>query len=72
MDDLISQKVDHIVLQPIVEDGWEESMKKAQDAGIPVIVADRQVSVDEQEYTTWIGSDFYAEGKWQFSGLRIS
>ncbi len=63
MDDLISQKVDYIVLQPIVEDGWEDSFQKAQEAGIPVIVADRQVSVDEQEYTTWIGSDFYAEGE---------
>ncbi len=62
MDDLIRQRVDYIVLQPIVEDGWEESMRKAKENEIPVIVADRQVGVDEQEYTTWIGSDFYAEG----------
>lgn len=63
MEDLIQQKVDYIVLQPIVEDGWEEAMGKAKAAGIPVIVADRQVGVNEQEYTTWIGSDFYAEGE---------
>lgn len=63
MEDLIRQKVDYIVLQPIVEDGWEQSMANAKAAGIPVIVADRQVSVDEQEYATWIGSDFYAEGE---------
>lgn len=63
MEDLIRQKVDYIILQPIVEDGWEESLQMAKAAGIPVIVADRQVSADETEYTTWIGSDFYAEGE---------
>ena len=63
MEDLIRQQVDYIILQPIVEDGWEEPLHMAKEAGIPVIVADRQVSVDENEYTTWIGSDFYAEGE---------
>lgn len=62
MYDLIQQQVDYIVLQPIVETGWEEPFEKANQAGIPVIVADRQVAVDESKYETWIGSDFREEG----------
>lgn len=63
MRDLIRQQVDYIILQPIVEDGWEEVMDEADQAGIPVIVADRQIAVDESKYVAWIGSDFYEEGK---------
>lgn len=62
MYDLIAQRVDYIVLQPIVETGWEEAVEKAGQAGIPVIVADREIAVDESRYVTWIGSDFYTEG----------
>lgn len=63
MNDLIAQRVDYIILQPIVESGWEETMERANQAGIPVIVADRQIAVDESKYVTWIGSDFQAEGE---------
>lgn len=39
-------------------------------AGIPVIVADRKIAVDETEYVSWIGSDFEEEGRkavtWQW------
>lgn len=62
MYDLIQQQVDYIVIQPIVEDGWDDAIEKANQAGIPVIVADRQISVDEEQYAAWIGSDFHAEG----------
>lgn len=62
MYDLIQQQVDYIIVQPIVEDGWEDAMAAAKKAGIPVIVADRQMAVDEEEYVSWIGSDFEEEG----------
>lgn len=62
MYDLIQQKVDYIVIQPIVETGWEEPIQEANQAGIPVIIADRQVAVDESKYISWIGSNFYDEG----------
>lgn len=62
MYDLIQQKVDYIILQPIVETGWEEPMEQAKQAGIPVIIADRQIVADDSEYVTWIGSDFHEEG----------
>ena len=63
MRDLIWQRVDYIILQPIVETGWEETIQEAKQAGVPVIVADRQIAVADSEYAAWIGSDFYGEGR---------
>lgn len=60
----IQQQVDYIVLAPITENGWDDVLAEARQAGIPVIIVDRQVNVaDEGLYTTWVGSDFLQEGK---------
>lgn len=60
----ISQRVDYIVFSPITEDGWETVLQEAKEARIPVILIDRKVNVRDQSlYTTWIGSDFYKEGR---------
>ncbi|MCD7735659.1 MAG: ABC transporter substrate-binding protein [Lachnospiraceae bacterium] len=60
----IVQGVDYIVLDPVVETGWDEVLQEAKDAGIPVIVVDRMVDVDADElYTAWVGSDFEKEGE---------
>lgn len=60
----ISQKVDVIAFSPLVETGWDEVLKEARDAGIPVICSDRGVKVeDDTLYTTFIGSDFVEEGR---------
>lgn len=59
----ILQEVDYIILDPIVETGWDAVLQEAKDADIPVIVADRQVNVqDEDLYCCWVGSDFVREG----------
>lgn len=59
----ILQEVDYIVLAPIVEVGWEEVLQEAKDAGIPVIIADRRVRVeDDSLYTAWVGPDCRQEG----------
>ena len=63
MRDFILQEVDYIILDPIVETGWDAVLKEAKDAGIPVILVDRQVKVsDESLYTAWVGSDFHSQG----------
>ncbi len=62
MYDLIQQNVDYIIVQPIVESGWKDAMIAAKQAGIPVIVADRQMNVPEELYVSWIGSNFHEEG----------
>lgn len=60
----ILQEVDYIVLDPIVETGWDAVLQEAKDAGIPVILADRIAEVqDESLYTCWVGSDFRGEGR---------
>ncbi|MBO5208178.1 MAG: ABC transporter substrate-binding protein [Lachnospiraceae bacterium] len=66
----ISQRVDYIVFSPVTEDGWETVLQEAKDAGIPVILVDRKVVVeDESLYTTWIGSD--AEGEGEKAGIWL-
>ncbi len=60
----ISQQVDYIVLSPIEESGWDTVLQEAKDAGIPVILMDRMVSVEDPSlYTAWVGSDFVREGQ---------
>lgn len=59
----IQQEVDYIVLAPVIETGWDTVLQEAKDAGIPVILVDRMVDVeDESLYTAWVGSDFALEG----------
>lgn len=60
----IQQEVDYIVLAPVTETGWDTVLQEAKDAGIPVIIVDRQVDVsDDSLFTCWVGSDFALEGK---------
>lgn len=60
----IQEKVDYIVVMPISEIGWDAVLMEANDAGIPVIVVDRMVDIDDESLVTaHLGADFYAEGK---------
>ncbi len=60
----ITQKVDAIVLAPLVETGWDRVLRDAKRAGIPVIITDRSIqTADESLFACFIGSDFYEEGR---------
>ena len=60
----IAYQVDVIALAPIVEDGWENVLQEAKEAGIPVLLADRYVNVaDESLFAGFVGSDFLEEGR---------
>lgn len=60
----IAQKVDIIGFSPLVETGWDEVLKEAKAAGIPVICSDRSVKTNTDSLTTtFIGSDFIEEGR---------
>ena len=64
MRNFILQEVDYIVLDPIVETGWDGVLEEAKDAGIPVILSDRYAeTADASLYTCWVGSDFEEEGR---------
>jgi simple sugar transport system substrate-binding protein len=58
----INQGVDAIVIAPIVEDGWDDVLQEAADAGIPVILEDRTVTASDDLYASWVGLDFKKEG----------
>src|SRR5687768_8537743 len=54
----IAQGVDGIILAPKVETGWDQVLKEARDAKIPVVLVDRGIDVkDDSLYTTLIASD---------------
>jgi ABC-type sugar transport system, periplasmic component len=60
----IADKVDFIVFSPVVKTGWDEVLLEAKQAGIPVILSDREVKVrDDSLWTAYIGSDFVEEGR---------
>lgn len=60
----IAYQVDVIVFSPIVENGWDNVLNEAKKAGIPVILMDRMISTtDESLYVSYVGADFYAEGR---------
>src|SRR5207247_222203 len=60
----ITQKVDVIVIAPVVETGWEPVLREARRAGIPVALVDRGIKVgDDSLYITLIASDFVEEGR---------
>jgi ABC-type sugar transport system substrate-binding protein len=59
----IQQKVNVIALPPVVEDGWEQVLTEAKNAGIPVIIVDRSVSAPKELYASHIGSDMVLEGE---------
>ena len=69
----ISQQVDYIVLSPIEESGWDTVLQEAKDAGIPVILIDRKVSVDDDSlYASWLVPILSAKDRMPVTGLRIT
>ncbi len=69
----IREGVDVIVVSPVVENGWDEVLREAKRAGIPVIMSDRNVSVENREEnltTTYLGADFMEEGRRAMRWIR--
>jgi simple sugar transport system substrate-binding protein len=63
--DFITMGVDYIGFSPVVESGWDQVMQEIKEAGIPVIMLDRNIDMPNREdyYVTWIGSNFVEEGE---------
>ena len=59
----IAYRVDVIAFSPIVQEGWDNVLREAKEAGIPVIIEDRTIDTDDETlYAVHVGSDFYSEG----------
>lgn len=59
----IDQNVDAIILAPVVETGWNEVLQEVKDAGIPLVIVDRNITADPSLYMTRVASDFVHEGR---------
>ena len=60
----ITKGVDVISFSPVVATGFEDVLKEAKEAAIPVVLFDRAVDVSEPGlYKSFIGSDFVEEGR---------
>jgi len=60
----IAQGVDAIIVAPVVETGWQPVLTEAKRAGIPVVIVDRNMALDDDSlYLTRIASDFVEEGR---------
>jgi galactofuranose transport system substrate-binding protein len=75
--DFIRRKVDVIAFSPVVESGWEEVLREAKEAGIPVILSDRSVDLkDDSLWLSFMGSDFVEEGRraarWLVENMRTT
>ena len=59
----IVYQVDVIAFVPIVEDGWDNVLTEAKEAGIPVILVDRQINSDPSLYAGFLGENGLEEGR---------
>lgn len=59
----VAQGVDAIFLAPVVATGWDQVLKEAKEADIPVILLDRKVDAPQDLYMTAVTSDTVHEGK---------
>ena len=59
----IAQGVDVIGVSPVVETGWDVVFTEVKQAGIPLILLDRNADVPADLYSARIGSDFVEEGR---------
>ncbi len=66
----IAQKVDLIGFVPIVETGWDNILREAKRAKIPVMIMDRDLKVaDDSLYVAKIGTNSYEEGVKAFNWI---
>lgn len=60
----IAQGVDGILLAPVVATGWDQVLKEAKAAKVPVILVDRQIeTTDPSLYLAAVTSDQVLEGR---------
>lgn len=67
IDSFITEQVDLLIICPNEAEEVKPAVSRAYDAGIPVIIADRQVT--GEKYTAFIGGDNYAVGQHMASWL---
>ncbi len=60
----IAERVDAIIIAPVVVTGWDQVLKEAKAANIPVFIVDRDVdTADKSLFVCRIAADFNLEGR---------
>ena len=60
----IAYQVDVIAFVPIVSNGWEHVLNEAREAGIPVLICDREIDIHNTSfYAGFIGTDSLRQGQ---------
>lgn len=64
ISDLVAAGVDYLIVAPLEDNGLQNALEEAMNAGIKVILVDRAINGEAGKYyTTAIRSDFYWEGQ---------
>lgn len=67
----IAYQVDVIIFVPIVATGWDNVLKEAKDANIPVLIIDREIKTkDSNLFAGFIGTNGYNAGKYAAEFLK--
>ena len=62
--ELVERGVDYIICTPIIAQGWEEAFRLCREAGIPLIMLDREVEgIPGEDFLTFVGSNFVEEAE---------
>jgi len=69
IEGFIAQDVDYIILNPVCEMGWDDVLKEAKKAHIPVILVNNSIDTEDSGlYACTLGSDYEKQmkkaGKW--------
>lgn len=64
VEDIVTQKPDVILMAPREYDGVGPALEAAKEAGIPVLLLDREAAGEPGvDYLAFVGADFYWEGQ---------
>jgi ABC-type sugar transport system substrate-binding protein len=64
IEEMVRMGLDYIVCTPIVAEGWERAFAICRDAGIPLIMLDREAYGEPgRDFLTFVGSDFVEEAE---------
>ena len=71
IEDFVNRGVDFILVSPMEMYGLQPGLDAAREAGIPVIIIDREIDATPGvDFLTFIGADFYLEG--QLAGQHVA
>ncbi len=66
----ITEGVDYLIISAAATDGWDATLKSAQEAGIKVFLFDRMINCDESLYESAVVSDMAKQGETAVAWLK--